>query len=120
MNLARGEMGPASGWLGRAQRLLDREEGESVERGYLLHAARLPARGAGDFEAAAAVAGEAAAIAERFGDADGFALAAHAQGHMLIKAGRVRRGLALLDEAMVAVDRRRALADRRRASSTAA
>ena len=31
----RGQMGPGSGWLGRAQRLLE-DEGECVERGYLL------------------------------------------------------------------------------------
>jgi hypothetical protein len=32
MNLAlRGEMGPATGWLGRAQRLVEREERECVE-----------------------------------------------------------------------------------------
>ena len=55
---------------------------------------------------AAAVAAEAAAIAERFGHADGFALATHGQGAMLIKAGRVQEGLALLDEAMVAVTAR--------------
>jgi hypothetical protein len=37
MNLAlRGEMGPATGWHGRAQRLLEREGGESVEQGYML------------------------------------------------------------------------------------
>ena len=53
--------------------------------------------------AGAAVAAEAASIAVRFGHADGFALATHVQGAMLIKAGRVREGLALLDEAMVAV-----------------
>ena len=36
INLAlRGEMGPATGWLGRAQRLLE-PEGDCVERGYLL------------------------------------------------------------------------------------
>lgn len=104
MNLAlRGEMGPASGWLGRAQRMLDREEQESVEQGYLLMPQVFQHEAAGDFAAAATVASEAAAIAERFGDADGFALAVHGQGYMLIKAGRVREGLALLDEAMVAV-----------------
>ena len=61
---------------------------------------------AGDFESGAAVAADAAAMAERFGHADGFALATHAQGAMLIKAGRVQEGLALLDEAMVAVTAR--------------
>ncbi|MGH2379567.1 MAG: hypothetical protein ACRDGT_14005, partial [Candidatus Limnocylindria bacterium] len=35
-NLARrGEMGPATGWLGRAQRLLDQDERDCAERGYL-------------------------------------------------------------------------------------
>lgn len=58
---------------------------------------------AGNFAAAAAVADEAVRIAERFGDRDLFALAMHGRGHMLIKARRVREGLALLDESMVAV-----------------
>ena len=40
---------------------------------------------------------------ERFGDADLFALALHEQGYMLVKGGRVKEGLGLLDEAMVAV-----------------
>ncbi|HSI97343.1 MAG TPA: hypothetical protein VK926_03195, partial [Gaiellaceae bacterium] len=104
INLAlRGEMGPAGGWLGRAQRMLDHEEEESVERGYLLMPLVFQHEAHGDFAGAAAVAGEAAGVAERFGDSEGFALAAHAQGHMLIKAGRVKEGLALLDEAMVAL-----------------
>jgi len=104
MNLVlRGEMGPGSGWLGRAQRLLEHEEGDSVERGYLLMPLVFRHEAAGDFAAGSAVAAEAAAIAERFGDAEGFALATHTQGQMLIKAGRVKEGLALLDEAMVAV-----------------
>jgi DNA-binding CsgD family transcriptional regulator len=58
---------------------------------------------AGDYEAAAAIAAEAAEIGERFRDADLFALAVQAQGIFLIKHGRVEEGLGLLDEAMVAV-----------------
>ena len=46
---------------------------------------------------------EAAAIGERFGDADLFALSAQDQGILLIRLGRVAEGLGLLDEAMVAV-----------------
>src|SRR5262249_4037590 len=57
----------------------------------------------GDLEAAAATAGEAAAIGRRFGDADLFALAAHEHGHVLIKWGRLKEGLRLLDEAMIGV-----------------
>ena len=103
MNLAiRGEIGPATGWLGRAQRLLE-PEGECAERGYLLLPGVFRHEAAGDFAAAAAVAEEAVRIAERFGDRDLFALAIQAQGYMLIKDGRVREGLALLDEGMVAV-----------------
>jgi DNA-binding CsgD family transcriptional regulator len=98
---AQGEVGPASGWLGRAQRLLDKEPGESAERGYLLLPVMFRYEAAGDFEAAAAAAREAAAIGERFGDLGLLALATHGQGHMLIRAGRVREGIALLDEAMV-------------------
>jgi len=104
MNLVlRGQMGPGSGWLGRAQRLLEHEKGDSAERAYLLMPLVFQHEATGDFAAAAAVAAEAAAIAERLGDADAFALATHAEGQMLTKAGRVRDGLALLDEAMVAV-----------------
>ncbi len=99
----RGEMGGAGGWLGRAQRLLDRQEKDCVERGYLLVPAIFEQEASGDWEGAAATAGEAAAIAERFGDPDLFALAAHERGHVLIKDGRLKDGLALLDEAMVAM-----------------
>ena len=102
INLAlRGELGPGGGWLGRAQRILGEED--SVERGYLLIPLVFQHEAGGDFVGAAAVAADAAAVADRFGDTEGFALAVQAQGSMLIKAGRVKDGLALLDEAMVAV-----------------
>ncbi len=104
INLAyRGAVGPASGWLSRAQRLLDEEPGESAEHGYLLIPQVFRHEAAGDFDAAAAFAGEAAALGQRFGDRDLHAVALHAQGQMLVLAGRVGEGLALLDEAMVAV-----------------
>jgi DNA-binding CsgD family transcriptional regulator len=98
----RGEMGPGTGWLGRAQRLLDRESEDCVERGYLLIPVAFQHEADGDFEGASATAAAAAEIGERFGDRDLFALAVHGQGGWLIKAGRVREGLGLLDEAMVA------------------
>jgi DNA-binding CsgD family transcriptional regulator len=98
----RGELGGAGGWLGRAQKLLAAEGGSHVESGYLLLPLVFRHEAAGDLEAAAAVAGEAAAIGERFGDADLVALAGHERGHVLIRLGRSREGLVLLDEAMVA------------------
>lgn len=102
----RGEVGPGGAWIGRARRLLEREEEDSVERGYILMPLVFAHEAAGDFESAAAVAAEAAAIAERFGDPDGFALASQAQGYMLVKAGRVSEGLSRLDESMLSVTRR--------------
>jgi DNA-binding CsgD family transcriptional regulator len=104
LNLAtRGEAGPATGWLRRAQRLLEREPGETGLHGYLLLPLVFRHEAAGEFAKAADTAAEAATIAERHGDRDLFALAVHAQGSMLIKDGRVSEGLGLLDEGMVAV-----------------
>ena len=103
LNLARrGEAGPASGWLGRARRLLDRQGEERVESGYLTLPRVFEREAAGDWRGAAALAAEAVAIGERFGDADLVALAGHEQGHVLVRDGQAVAGLALLDEAMVA------------------
>jgi DNA-binding CsgD family transcriptional regulator len=99
----RGKMGPATGWLGRAERLLEREEGDCVEQGYMLMPVVFQHEAEGDWEGASATAAAAAEIGERFRDADLFALAIHVQGDMLVRSGRVSEGLGLLDEAMVAV-----------------
>jgi DNA-binding NarL/FixJ family response regulator len=101
--MLRGEIGRGTGWLGRAQRLVERQAGDCAERGYLLLPLAFQHEAMGDCDAAAATAGDAAAIAERFAERELFALAAHAQGHFLIRAGRASEGLPLLDEAMVAV-----------------
>ena len=98
-----GQTARASGWLGRAQRLLDREQGEFVERGYLLMPIAAQHEASGDHEGAYATASEAAEIGGRFADPDLLAMAMHQQGNMLVKLGRVEDGMALLDETMVAV-----------------
>jgi DNA-binding CsgD family transcriptional regulator len=99
----RGEMGRAGGWLGRAQRLVEREGDDCVERSYLLLPVAFEHEAGGDWEAASVTLSEAVEAGERFGDRDLFALAVHEQGHVLIEHGRVSDGLGLLDEAMVAV-----------------
>lgn len=101
--LFRGETGRATGWLARAQRLLGREERDCVEQGYLLLPVVEQHLGAGDCEAAYATAIDAAEIGDRFGEADLIACARHLQGRVLVQRGQVEDGLALLDEAMVAV-----------------
>ena len=102
-NLAlRGQMGPATGWLGRSHRLLE-GEGDCVERGYLLLPVIFQREAEGDYDGAAATAAAAVEIGERYADRDLFTLALHAQGDVLVRNGKVRAGLALLDEAMVAV-----------------
>ena len=100
---ARGELGQAGGWLGRAERLLEREGGDTVERGYLLLPRIFEQEAAGDLEGSAGTSAEAAGIGERFSDPDLFSIATHAEGSVLIRLGRLREGLALLDLAMVAV-----------------
>jgi ATP/maltotriose-dependent transcriptional regulator MalT len=103
MQLAlRGEMGPATGWLGRAHRLLEGED-ECAEQGYLLMPVAFQHEAEGDVDGACATAAAAAEIGQRFGDRDLFALALQTQGEFLVHAGRAREGLRLLDEAMVAV-----------------
>ena len=103
-NLAmQGELGRAGGWLSRARRLVEREGRECVEQGYLLIPAIFEHEARGDTEAAIATAGEVMRIAERFGDADLLAIAAQGQGNLLAEHGHAREGLALMDEAMLAV-----------------
>jgi hypothetical protein len=97
----RGQMARAGGWLGRAHRALARCGPDPLERGYVLLPSVFEHEARGELEAATRVAGEAVAIAERFGDQDLFALAAHMQGHVLIEHGRLEDGVSLLDQAMV-------------------
>jgi DNA-binding CsgD family transcriptional regulator len=102
--ILRGEMARASGWLGRAQRILDGEQGDCVERGYLL----LPmvveqVDGMGDGESGYATATSMAEIGGRFGDPDLVTLGVHWQGLALLRQDRIDLGLRRLDEAMVAI-----------------
>jgi DNA-binding NarL/FixJ family response regulator len=101
--LFRSETAPALGWFARAQRLLEHEERDCVERGYLLIPALLQHVFSGDFEAAYAAAVDAGEIGERFGDQDLVAIALMEQGHALVKQGKTGEGLRLVDETMVAV-----------------
>ncbi len=101
--LEKGEIAQAGGWLARARRILDEQVGECLEHGYLLVPDGLRCIMEGDCEAAASAFGRAVAIGRRFADRDLVALGIHGQGRALIRLGRPVEGVALLDEAMVAV-----------------
>jgi DNA-binding CsgD family transcriptional regulator len=62
--------------------------------------------GESDFAGAFTTAGHALEMGQRCADRDLVTIAAHIQGRARIRAGRVGEGLALLDEAMVAVTAR--------------
>jgi DNA-binding CsgD family transcriptional regulator len=99
----KGDIAQATGWFARARRLLERQEGECVEHGYLLLPLVHQHFATGNHEAACAAAVEAARIADRFDDPELHALAVHFQGRALVEQARLAEGLALLDESMVAV-----------------
>jgi hypothetical protein len=96
----RGEAGRATGWLARAQRLLERGQRDCVEQGYLLLPVAEQHLAAGDHETAYITAAGAAEIGERF-RTDLIACARHV-GRALMLQQRCKE-LALLDEAVVAV-----------------
>lgn len=101
--LFHGQMAPALGWFGRARRLLEREQRDVAERGYVLITDMLNHLINGEAEAAGAVAAEIIEVGERVGDDDLVALGMMEQGHSLVRAGRAPDGLRLIDETMVAV-----------------
>jgi DNA-binding NarL/FixJ family response regulator len=102
-SMLRGEMGPATGWFGRGQRLLEDAERDCAARGYLLIPVLVSHAIAGEHEAAYGTATEIAEIGTHFADRDLIAIGVHEQGHALVRQGRFEEGLRLLDEVMVAV-----------------
>lgn len=97
------EPGRAGGWMARSQRLIEQTGRECVEEGYLRLPVAQRSMGAGEWEAAREASADAARIGDRFGDRDLVAFARNLQGCALMRSGRVKEGLALIDEAMVAV-----------------
>jgi DNA-binding CsgD family transcriptional regulator len=99
----RGQSAPGSGWIARGRRLLADHGSDSVERGYLMMPDALAKTISGDLEGASAIFEQIAAIGDRFADDDLRALARQGRGRALTRLGRIQEGVALLDEAMVAV-----------------
>jgi DNA-binding CsgD family transcriptional regulator/tetratricopeptide (TPR) repeat protein len=99
----RGEMAQGAGWWARAQRVLDEHEHDCVERGWLLIPLGLRRYAEGDFAGSQDAFRQAGEVGASYGDSDLVPIARHAEGRALIRLGRTAEGVALLDEAMVAV-----------------
>jgi DNA-binding NarL/FixJ family response regulator len=98
-----GELARGSGWVDRAQRLLDDRHLDCVEQGYLRYAGGLRTIFSGDAAGARSMFAQAAAMGELYREAELTTLARIGEGRCAIYMGDVGPGLALLDEAMVAV-----------------
>jgi DNA-binding CsgD family transcriptional regulator len=101
--LNKGDMARGSGWLARSQRLIDEAQVDCAERGYLLMPAGIQSVESGDAATGLAHFTEALEVGRRFRDPDLIALALHGKGRTLIRLGSTAEGIALLDEAMVAI-----------------
>jgi DNA-binding CsgD family transcriptional regulator len=102
----RGEFAQGGGWVDRAHRSLDAENLDCVELGYLRYCSALRSVFEGDAATAREGFGEACTIGVRFNDPQLETLARIGEGRCLIYLGEVAKGVALLDEAMVAVGAR--------------
>jgi class 3 adenylate cyclase len=96
-HFAKGQGTLASGWVRRAERLLEAER-DSVEYGHLLRARGLIAK---DLDEALAHTRAAHDLATRLGDRDLAALELQELGRLLVAKGEMAEGLALLEEATV-------------------
>jgi DNA-binding CsgD family transcriptional regulator len=97
--LLAGEMARSSGWLARSERLLKDRKNLCVEQGYGHIVTGLLEMGK---ENAGASFKQALSLAEQFGDRDLLALSLLGLGQCLIRSNDISRGVARLDEAMVA------------------
>ena len=95
ISMSIGDAAQAAGWMARAARLLDESGDPGVERGHLLIPAARQSIMSGNVADAEVKFAEAAAIGERFGDADLTNLARQGRGRALIELGDIERGVAL-------------------------
>ncbi len=98
-----GEPMVGGGWAARAQRLLEDLDEDVVERGYVELLQMYRHIGSEEWTDAAACAARLTAYGRRFADPDLTAMGLAAQGRLSLYLDQVPEGLALFDEAMVAV-----------------
>lgn len=100
--ISKGDQAQAGGWLARGRKLLDENELDCVEQGYLLVPIALRNLYGHNFITAHEIFTKAHTIGERFDDADLTALSTLGVGQSLIGQGDLE-GLTLFDEVMIGV-----------------
>ena len=96
-----GNVTVGGGWVARGARLLQEVDPEAVEHGYLAVHEMFGSLFAEQYPAALALSERVIETGRRWPDANLVSVGLSFQGRLLIFIGRVREGLALLDEAMV-------------------
>ena len=99
----KGETARGGGWLARARRVLDEEQMDCAEHGFLLVPVALQRMEEGDAAAAYATTEQICGVADRFGDPDLVAFGRLVRGQALIQLGDTTKGMETLDEVMIAV-----------------
>jgi DNA-binding CsgD family transcriptional regulator len=102
--LFRGQGSRAGGWFGVGLRLLETIGQPCVEAGWMLIPRWLQQMAGGDWDGGRATADEAVRIGEEFGDDDLTWLARDDVARALLRGGRTREGLALVEEVLVVAD----------------
>lgn len=102
--LMRGEPARGGGWVARAEHILEDCGRDCEERGFVLLPRGLRLLSEGKPEVAEEAFTEAGRIAERFASRELMALSRLGRGQARIRSGAIDDGVALLDEAMAAVD----------------
>jgi DNA-binding CsgD family transcriptional regulator len=101
----KGDIGRCHGWVDRCARLLDEEQIDCVEQGYLeFGRGMLRVFEAGDMSGARAQFVQAGKIGARFAHRELVTLARIGEGRMSIYLGEMASGMALLDEAMTSIE----------------
>ncbi|MDZ7845991.1 MAG: LuxR C-terminal-related transcriptional regulator [Owenweeksia sp.] len=100
----KGEFARGNGWFARARSIFNEQPSDSVIEGFLLLPIALKLLSEGDAEASLTTFEEAGKIGDRFGDRDLITLTRLGRGQSLIRLRETKTGLAMLDEAMVALE----------------
>lgn len=101
--ITQGDEAQAGGWFARGRRILDENQLDCVEQGYLLVPVALQNLHGRNFPTALDVFSQAIEIARRFHDVDLMTLGRLGRGRALIGLGRTAEGVSLLDEVMLSV-----------------